>query len=263
MSFKRYFKILFLLIGITFLINNAVFGQLPIYLDSKQPIDKRIEDLLSRMTLEEKIGQINIPCVYIRQLGGNIPSKFDGCKRFAEGIYVKQIGPGGEFFTLANTILHEGTRQQAEFFNEPQKIAIEKTRLKIPLIEVEEGTHGLMCSGGTVFPEDLAIGSTWNMDLVKNIYSTAAEEARAVDIHELFTLVIEPIRDPRLGRNIYLNELSKSYKDRKLFIIIGQAGWYKSKNLIKLKNIQIELLPVYSSKLNPVEKLWQYLRRQV
>jgi len=153
------------------------------------------------MTLEEKIGQMNMPCVYLSKLGKTKSEKIEGCRKFAEGTYVKDIGPAGGFFTLANNILHEGPRQQAEFFNELQEIAIEKTRLKIPLIQVEEGTHGLMCSGGTIFPEGLAIGSTWNMDLVRNIYSVAAKEARAVGIHQLFTLVIEPVRDPRLGRN--------------------------------------------------------------
>ncbi|MFC1542156.1 glycoside hydrolase family 3 C-terminal domain-containing protein, partial [Candidatus Latescibacterota bacterium] len=103
--------------------------------------------------------------------------------------------------TLPNTILHEGPRQQANFLNELQKIATEKTRLKIPLLITEEGTHGLMCSGGTIFPEGLAIGSTWNMDLVHDIYTVAAKEARAIGVHQLFTLVIEPNRDPRLGRN--------------------------------------------------------------
>jgi beta-glucosidase len=73
--------------------------------------------------------------------------------------------------------------------------------LKIPLIEVEEGTHGLMCTGSTIFPEGLALGSTWNMDLISEIYTVAAQEARARGIHEMFTLVIEPNRDPRLGRN--------------------------------------------------------------
>jgi beta-glucosidase len=58
-----------------------------------------------------------------------------------------------------------------------------------------------MCSGKTIFPEGPAIGSTWNMDMVREIYSAEAREARAVGIHQLFTLVIEPNRDPRLGRN--------------------------------------------------------------
>jgi beta-glucosidase len=58
-----------------------------------------------------------------------------------------------------------------------------------------------MASGGTVFPEGQAIGSTWNMDLVKRIYEATAREGRAVGVHQMFTLVIEPNRDPRLGRN--------------------------------------------------------------
>jgi len=49
--------------------NVLSFGQKPVYLDPDQPIDKRVEDLLDRMTLEEKIGQMNMPCVYLQQLG--------------------------------------------------------------------------------------------------------------------------------------------------------------------------------------------------
>ncbi len=175
--------------------------QMPIYMDGLSSVALRVEDLLLQMTLEEKIGQMNMPCVYVKGLGKDVKSKFEGCRKFAEGTQVTGLGPGGGFFSLPNTILFEGPRQQAEFLNELQKIALEKTRLKIPLLMTEEGTHGLMCSGGTIFPEGLAIGSTWNMDLVEAIYSTVAREARAIGIHQLFTLVVEPNRDPRLGRN--------------------------------------------------------------
>ena len=193
------------LISVAFLNVSVVSGESemenPVYLDPHHPVGERVDDLLGRMSLEEKVGQLNWPCVYVRELGGSLEEKFKGCREFAQGIFVPGLGPGGGFFTLANTILHKGPRQQAEFFNELQRIALEKTRLRIPLMQVEEGTHGLMCSGGTVFPEGLAIGSSWNTDLVREIYSVAAEEARAVGIHQLFTLVVEPNRDPRLGRN--------------------------------------------------------------
>jgi beta-glucosidase len=89
----------------------------------------------------------------------------------------------------------------AEYFNELQKIATTETRLKIPLLENEEGTHGAQFSGATVFPEGLAIGSTFDLDLVDKVYSAAAAEARAVGIHMLSTLVMELNRDPRMGRN--------------------------------------------------------------
>src|SRR6058998_2859670 len=127
----------------------------PIYLDPQQPIERRVEDLLSGMTLEEKVGQLNLPCVYVDQLGKTIPEKMQACKRFAAGTYTNEIGPGAGFFTLADTIFHEG----------------------------------------------LAIGSSFDMPLVEQIYAAAARESRAVGIHVLSTLVLELDRDPRMGRN--------------------------------------------------------------
>ena len=171
------------------------------YLDSSLPVEARIDDLLSRMTLEEKVGQLNMPCVYEGGLGRSIEEKMQGVKTFAAGTQVEGLGPGGGFFTLPNTILHNGTEQQVEFINELQRIAIEETRLGIPLLLTEEGTHGLMCSGGTIFPEGPALGSAFNLDLIAQLYAATAKEARAIGMHQIFTLVVEPIRDPRLGRN--------------------------------------------------------------
>ena len=83
--------------------------------------------------------------------------------------------------------------------NELQKIAVEKTRLGIPLLQIEEGTHGLMCPGGTVFPEGLAIGASWNKDLVGRLYGCRKKGKQSVSMD--YVLVIEPNRDPRMGRN--------------------------------------------------------------
>src|SRR5437660_8603004 len=154
----------------------------PIYLDPRQPIERRVDDLMSRMTLKEKIGQLNLPCVYVDNLGKTIPEKLEACRRFAAGTQTSEIGPGAGFFTLADTILHEGTEQQVEYFNQSQTIALTQTRLKIPLLEDEEGTHGAMFPGATVFPEGLALGSTFDMPLVESVYAASAREARAVGI---------------------------------------------------------------------------------
>jgi beta-glucosidase len=182
---------------------SAVFSQAqqPIYMDSSKSIGQRIDDLLGRMTLEEKIGQMNMPCCYLSVFGRTHEQGIEFAKKFTEGTVREDLGPGGGFFTLANSVLDQGTEQQANVFNSLQEIATQKTRLKIPLLQTEEGTHGLMCADATIFPEGLATGSMWNPDLVEQIYTIAAREARAVGIHQLFTLVIEPIRDPRLGRN--------------------------------------------------------------
>jgi beta-glucosidase len=189
---SKFFAVVFVLLSCV-----NLFGQQLIYLDPTQPVGKRVEDLLSRMTLEEKLGQLNHPNIYYVQ---EFNHKMDTCRKFAEGKLIPNIGPVGGFFGLGS-MFAKGPRPQAEFMNELQKIALEKNRLKIPLLIMDEGTHGLWSAGATVFPEGLAIGSTWNISLVSQIYATVAREARARGIHFLATLVIEPNRDPRLGRN--------------------------------------------------------------
>jgi hypothetical protein len=64
------------------------------------------------------------------------------------------FGPGGGFFTLSDRLIYEGPKRQVEVMNELQKIAIEKTKLGIPLLEIEEGTHGLMCFDRTFQTND-------------------------------------------------------------------------------------------------------------
>jgi beta-glucosidase len=181
--------------------------------------ENRVSDLLSRMTIREKIGQMNMPAAYVKKLINTIPvDSFDMaegtsveanpdlerralvCEKFTLGELV-EIGPGGGFFAMAQNMFQFEPSKQAMHINAYQKLAIEKTRLGIPLLLSEEGTHGACVTGATVFPEGLALGSSFNMDLIENIYSAAAEEARAIGVHQLFTLVIEPIRDPRMGRN--------------------------------------------------------------
>ena len=173
MKISRTTKTALTIIVINLFMVNFSFAQKPLYLDSGQAIDKRVEDLLSRMTLEEKLGQLNMP--YHELMAQGRPAKIEAMKKFAEGKLVPNIGPAGGFW--APTLLFkEGPLVQAKFLNELQKIAVENNRLKIPLLFMEEGTHGVLTPGSTVFPEGLAIGSTWNPDLVKKIYAVEGKE---------------------------------------------------------------------------------------
>ncbi|UWZ85828.1 glycoside hydrolase family 3 C-terminal domain-containing protein [Occallatibacter riparius] len=174
----------------------------PAYFDRTLPIDARVDDLIKRMTLKEKIGQLNLPCVYVDQLGTTVDEKAEQVRKFAAGTQTEEIGPGAGFFTLADTLKQKDLEWQVNYFNELQKIATTQTRLKIPLLQDEEGTHGAMFPNATVFPEGLAVGSTFDMPLVQRIYAASAEEARAIGIHVLSTLVAELDRDPRMGRNM-------------------------------------------------------------
>lgn len=189
------------------------FSEAPDYKNPLLSVEQRVQDLLSKMTLKEKVGQLNIPCAYHSELGWGFNSKPDlkgdeyrlkqleGARRWAEGTHNSIIGPGGGFFTFVNQLAPGDATRKALIMNELQKIAMEKTRLGIPLFQIEEGTHGLMVSGATIFPEGLALGSTWNRNMVKRVFTAVAREGKSIGIHGLCTLVIEPNRDPRMGRN--------------------------------------------------------------
>lgn len=194
--------VLFAALACSFQVEAQSGSSTPIYLDKTQPIESRVDDLMKRMTLKEKVGQLNLPCGYVDGLGKTIPEKMESARKFAAGTYTSEIGPGAGFFTLADTIKLNNLPQQVKYFNELQKIATTQTRLKIPLLQDEEGTHGAMFPGATVFPEGLSIGSTFDMPLVQSIYAAAAQEARSTGIHVLSTLVLETDRDPRMGRNM-------------------------------------------------------------
>ncbi len=62
--------------------------------------------------------------------------------------------------------------------------------------------------------------------------------------------------------NVYLKELSKTFSDKNIMLIMDQASWHKSNDLIKVNNIKFKFLPPYSPELNPVEKLWWWLRKE-
>lgn len=142
-----------------------------IYKDPAQPIEARVDDLLSRMTVEEKIGQM---C----QLDGRIEPEM--------WITQKHVG----------SFLHiTGPRT-----NELQRVA-EATRLGIPLIFGIDAIHGhAFCSSATVFPTQLASACSWNPDLLAEIGRVTAAEAAATGMHWTFSPVLCLARDLRWGR---------------------------------------------------------------
>jgi len=141
----------------------------PMYLDPKQPIDKRVEDLLGRMTLEEKVGQM---CQY------------SGFSEERE-VLVKD-GRVGSFLNVLG----------AENTNKVQRMAVEHSRLGIPLIFGLDVIHGY----STIFPIPLGSASCWDPDAVRKAVSIAAAEAASEGIHWTFAPMVDIARDPRWGR---------------------------------------------------------------
>ncbi len=136
-----------------------------------------IETLLSRMTLEEKIGQLTLYTADWGEKGPFLRDQYLG--------YLKQ----GKVGALFNAVT-------PDFIYQLQKIAVEETRLKIPLIFGFDVIHGFR----TIFPIPLAEASSWNLDLIEQGARVAAQEASAVGIHWTFAPMVDIARDPRWGR---------------------------------------------------------------
>lgn len=166
--------------------------------------ESRVEDLLGRMTLEEKAAQMM--CVWqskaetlVDASGAFDPEK--ARRSFADGNGIGQVGRPSD----AGSTGHEpekgrNARQQAELTNAIQRFFIEKSRLGIPVIFHEECLHGHAAVGGTSFPQPIALGATFNPELVEALYGMTAEEARVRGTHQALTPVIDVARDPRWGR---------------------------------------------------------------
>jgi beta-glucosidase len=170
---------------------------LPLYRQAGQPLADRVEDLLARMTPEEKLGQLNTPFGLL----GNPPTSAEEAERLVTGDMADAPGPIGGFFGLGGTVLGLAPDEQERLHARLQGVARERSRLGIPLLMIAEGCHGLMVPGATIFPEGPTLGSTWDPALIEDVYHAVAREARAIGVNVICTLVVEPNREPRLGRN--------------------------------------------------------------
>jgi beta-glucosidase len=141
----------------------------PLYKDPSQCVEARVEDLLGRMTLEEKIGQMCQNTKY--------PERHEELVR---------AGKVGSLFNVTG----------AEQTNEVQRIAVEQSRLGIPLIFGLDVIHGY----STIYPIPLAMASSWDPEMAKKAASMAAAEASSEGIHWTFAPMVDIARDPRWGR---------------------------------------------------------------
>ncbi len=158
-----------------------------IYKDSNQPISKRVSDLLSKMTLEEKVAQVMLSKNIMWDENGDIKTKE------SKQILNKGIG----MLWLDKQFVAE---RMVEIYNASQKFLMEESRLGIPALVFGEGLHGFQASGATVFPQAIAMASTWDPDLIEQVYTATALEMRSRAANIAFSPVIGLARDPRWGR---------------------------------------------------------------
>ena len=164
-----------------------------LYRDSNAPVEERVEDLLEQMTLEEKFAQL-----YARQgrvLDNEAGRGAGGVKEDPKAEFAKGIG---HISRIGETKL---PAEAARAVNEAQRYFVEETRLGIPAIIHEECLHGLMQDGATIFPQSIAMASSWDPELVEAVFSAIAHETRSRGCNQALTPNLDVVRDPRFGRN--------------------------------------------------------------
>jgi len=188
-------------------------------------IDENVESLLSRMTLEEKVAQLKARGIMAwkiffelfeglpedkierlqqvfwsalwrdRELLGDITANYVK-KHWRELLEKEKNGIG----MLTIILRHLPPKESAELHNQIQKFVIRETRLGIPVMIHDECLHGCMAKGSTIFPQSIALASTWNPELMEKVAVAIGKETRARGIHQCLSPTINIARDPRCGR---------------------------------------------------------------
>ena len=175
----------------------------PAYRDPSLPVEQRVEDLLGRMTVEEKVAQTRCDwsMFYHEKTGGTVDIT-DSLKGA-----IGETGLGALYAFLradwfSGMTLERGLnrRQGAEAVNALQRYLLEHTRLGIPALVMEECNHGLQCIGATVFPAEIGMGSTWNPALNERAARAMALEMRSEGVTVGFGPDLDLTRDPRWSR---------------------------------------------------------------
>jgi beta-glucosidase len=165
------------------------------YRNASLPIKDRVADLLGRMSLEEKVAQML--CLW----GRKKTMLFDKEGKLSPANMSAHLKHGiGQIARLSDTNGGKNAREMAELANALQKFFVEETRLGIPVVFHEECLHGLAAQEATSYPQPIGLASTFNPDLVEEIYSAIAEDTRGRGAHQALTPVVDVARDPRWGR---------------------------------------------------------------
>ncbi|MGC1383127.1 MAG: glycoside hydrolase family 3 N-terminal domain-containing protein [Candidatus Acidiferrales bacterium] len=171
--------------GILMLTVAGAAVPVPPYKSSKLTIEERVNDLLKRMTLEEKVDQL---------CGGHHYGILD-----STGQYQPEEA-ATVFRSLYNVNSKISLHDVAVLRNAAQRYEMEKSRLGIPVMFLGEGLHGFMENGSTSFPQALGLASSWDPELVHQVFTAVGDEMSAAGVNEALSPVLDLARDPRWGR---------------------------------------------------------------
>src|SRR5436190_17580157 len=176
-------------------------GVMDVFEDPSQPINKRVDNLLSQMTLEEKSCQMATLYGYGRVLKDEMPTTNwkneiwkDGIANIDEELNSLPYNP------KAQSQYSYPFSKHAEAINTIQKWFVEETRLGIPVDFTNEGIHGLCHDRATSLPAPISIGSTWDKNLVRRAGQIVGKEAKALGYTNVYAPILDLARDQRWGR---------------------------------------------------------------
>jgi beta-glucosidase len=164
------------------------------YKNPKLTVEERVEDLLSRMTLEEKFWQMFM-------IPGDLS---EDMSKYKNGVFGFQVSSKGKQANAAEQLMDYGSSgtasQMTEKVNKLQHYFVEETRLGIPLIPFNEALHGLTRDGATAFPQAIALAATWDTTLVGDVARAITRETKTRGIRQILSPVLNIARDVRWGR---------------------------------------------------------------
>jgi beta-glucosidase len=161
------------------------------YLDPQQSFEMRVSDLLSRMTLDEKLAQLG---------GVWATSLIDAAGRFDDCRAREKLACGAGHISRIGGVTVLAPAESAALANAIQKFLIEQTRLGIPAIIHEESCAGYTARGATCFPQAIGLASTWEPEWIEAMTQVIRTQMRAVGAHQSLAPVLDVARDPRWGR---------------------------------------------------------------
>jgi beta-glucosidase len=178
-------------------VSTKTMQKTPAYKNSKLPSAKRVQDLMKRMTLEEKAAQML--CIWQQKADTLVDAKGNFDLKKAKKAFRDRRGLG-QVGRPSDAGGGKGARGMAELTNDIQRFFLENSRLGIPVIFHEECLHGHAAPEGTSFPQPIALGATFNPELVESLFAMTALEARLRGAHHALTPVVDVAREPRWGR---------------------------------------------------------------
>lgn len=190
-----------------FALSPALAAARPLYKDPKAPIPLRVEDLLGRMTLEEKVAQLI--ALWARKADVMDGLTFSAAKAgvaYPDGVghiarpSDKRGGPGVAQAAGGTAARWRTPDETVAFVNAVQRWATTGTRLGIPVLFHEEALHGYMATDATMFPQAIALAGTFDTDLMRRVSATIARETRVRGVPYVLSPVVDIARDPRWGR---------------------------------------------------------------